>query len=77
MIEAFIIGILTVILVAQNVFWAKVVLNLTNRLMSRNYAELRQADAKPTILKPLSDEESYDPIAERQAKELNSILGMV
>lgn len=78
MIEHFVIGILVVVMLAQNVFWAKVVLNLTNRLMSRNYAELRQAEAKPTLVqtRPLEDE-GTDPVSERQAKDLNSLMGMV
>lgn len=76
MTENFIIGVLVMLMLAQNIFWAKVCLNLTNRLMSRNYAELRQAEAKPTLVKPIT-EDGYDPVAEHQAKELNSLLGMV
>lgn len=77
MIENFIICALVILLIAQNLFWAKICLNLTNRIMSRNYAELRQADAKPTQLRPVQDEEVTDPDAERQARELNTMLGMV
>ncbi len=77
MIEYFVIGILTTLLIAQNFFWARLCLNLTNRIMSRNYAEVKQAEAKPTILKPLQDEDASDPFAERQAIELNTMLGMV
>lgn len=77
MIEYFAIGSLVVLLFAQNIFWAKVCLNLTNRIMSRNYAELKQAEARPTLVKPLQDEEIVDPVAERQARELNTMLGMV
>lgn len=75
--EYFIIGVLTVLMIAQNVFWARVCLNLTNRIMSRNYAELKQAEHKPAApVLPLKDDE-HDPVAERQATELNAMFGMV
>lgn len=77
MIEYFIIGILTVLLLGQQVYWAKICYQLTNRIMSRNYSELKQAEAKPTVLRPLKDEDAHDPFAENQAKELNSLFGMV
>lgn len=76
-IEYFIIGILTFILVSQQVYWARICYQLTNRIMSRNYAELRQAEAKPTVSRPVKDENAHDPFAENQAKELNSLFGMV
>ena len=75
-IEYFVLGILTVLMIAQNIFWAKVVLNLTNRLMSRNYVELKQAEQKPAQHQPSKVAVDHDPIAERQATELNSLLGM-
>lgn len=77
MIEMIFMGFLFSLLIASNVFWANLLLKLTNRIMSRNYAELRQAEAKPTLVKPNSQDEDYDPVAERQAKELNSMLGIV
>lgn len=76
MIEPFVVGILTVLLIAQNIFWARVVLMLTNRLMSRNYAELKQAENKPAA-PTLVQDDGRDPEAERQAQELNSMFGMV
>lgn len=76
MIEPFVVGILTVLLIAQNIFWARVVLMLTNRLMSRNYAELKQAENKPAA-PALVQDDGRDPEAERQAQELNSMFGMV
>lgn len=76
MIEHFVIGMLMILIIGQNVFWAKVCLNLTNRIMSRNYAELTLAEAKPTLQRP-QEEDFHDPIAERQAQDLNSMLGMV
>ncbi len=45
--------------------------------MSRSYEELKQAERKPTIVPPLTAEDFHDPVAERQAKDLNSMLGMV
>lgn len=77
MIEHVIIGALFFLLVAQNIYWAKVCFGLTNRIMSRNYAELRQAEHKPLELKAVPQAEEYDPVAEKQARELNSMLGMV
>jgi hypothetical protein len=76
-LEYFVIGFLCFLILAQNVFWAKVCFNLTNRIMSRDYSELRQAEAPQRIvpLKPAEDE--HDPIAERQAQELNAMFGMV
>lgn len=75
-IDYFIIGILVALMVGQNVFWANVCLKLTNRIMSRNYLEVAQADRKPVPFKPIVEDDS-DPTAERQAKELNSIMGIV
>ncbi len=75
MIEVVVAG-LVILIIAQNVFWAKVCLNLTNRIMSRNFSEFMQAQNKPTILKALP-EDDHDPIAERQAQELNTMMGMV
>lgn len=74
--EWFIVGILIVLMIAQNIFWAKICLKLTNRIMSRNYAELRQAEQTPVSSRPLQEEE-VDLFAEKQARELNSMLGMV
>ena len=74
MIECYAIAFL---LIATNIFWASVCLGLTNRLMSRNFAEFTQVTAKPTRLKPVIEEDGFDPHAERQAKDLNSMLGMV
>ena len=66
--------VLTVALLGSNIYWAWVCLKLTNRLMSRNYGELVQADNKPKLIKPLPEDMS-DPIAERHAKEMNSMMG--
>lgn len=76
MIEYFVIGILTVLIIALNVFWANVVLKLANRVMSRDYKEFREAEKRPApvIRLPLED---HDPDAERQSKDLNSLMGLV
>lgn len=73
MIDYFIIAALIALMIAQNVFWANVCLKLTNRLMSRNYGELIQATNKPADLKPVPDDMS-DPIAERHARDMNSMI---
>lgn len=81
-LELFVIGILTVLVIAQNVYWAQVNHALINRLMCRDYAEYAHAKKiekqRPEKLKPLPafQEETIDPVAEKQAQELNSMLGM-
>ncbi len=74
MISYFIIGVLIALMIGQNVFWANVCLKLTNRLMSRNYGELIQATNKPAQLKPFPEDTS-DPVAERNARDMNSMIG--
>ena len=65
-----------VLLVASNAYWAFVCLKLTNRLMSRNYGELLQAENKPVRLKPVPEDMS-DPVAERHAADMNSLIGLI
>ena len=67
---------LVLLLVASNAYWAFVCLKLTNRLMSRNYGELLQAENKPVRLKPVPEDLS-DPIAERHAADMNSLIGLI
>ena len=67
---------LVALLIASNSYWAFVCLKLTNRLMSRNYGELLQAENKPRQLKPIPEDMS-DPVAERHAEQMNSLIGMV
>jgi hypothetical protein len=79
-VEAFALGILSVMLLASNVFWAKMVAMLTNKIMSRSYYEFRQAEKlKDPPVRTESKEDDYmvDPEDERQAKELNAILNIV
>jgi hypothetical protein len=80
--EAFALGILVVLMIAQNIFWARIVLSLSNRLMSRDFNEFAHAKKiekqKPEKLKPLPSfqEEAIDPEAERQANDLNTLFNM-
>lgn len=78
----FVVGILVVLLLGQNVFWAKVCLNLTNRLMARDFQDFSHGTkiqkTKPesaTPIKPL-DDEVIDPESLRQASELNTMFGI-
>ena len=65
---------LVALLIASNVYWALVCLKLTNRLMSKNYGEFIQAERKPMNLKP-PPEDTSDPVAERHARAMNSMIG--
>lgn len=68
---------MTVLLISQQAYWSVVVFKLTNRLMSRDYQGFIQATRKPDKLhQVVSDEDSTDPIADRQAKELNAIFSV-
>ncbi len=68
--------VLVALLIASNSYWALICLKLTNRLMSRNYGELLQAENKPVRLKPIPEDLS-DPVAERHANDMNSLIGLV
>jgi hypothetical protein len=68
--------VLVALLIASNSYWAIVCLKLTNRLMSRNYGELLQAENKPVRLKPIPEDMS-DPVAERHAHDMNSLIGLI
>ncbi len=67
---------LVALLIASNIYWASVCLKLTNRLMSRNYGELIQSERKPTLIKP-PPEDMSDPVAERNAEHMNSLMGAI
>lgn len=77
--EYFALGVLTVVLIASQVFWMKLVINLANRIMSRNYFEVVQAENLKTKRPELNLEPDFkiDPADERQAAELNSLLNIV
>lgn len=81
MIENFIIGVLTMLLLGQQVYWSRIVHSLMDKLMSRdyqNYAEVKKfLKNKPTHFEAPSDDAASDPVAEQHAQELNTIMGMV
>lgn len=71
-------GLLIILLLASNLFWAVLVNRLLNKLMSRSYAEYEQAQAlriPKAPEHPSVDDVDHD--ADRQAREINSILGVV
>jgi hypothetical protein len=73
-----VIGFLILLNVVQSIYWMKVCYGLNNRLMSRNYYEYNQAEALkvPNVPKhPVSEEIDFD--AERQARDINSLMGVV
>lgn len=76
--ELFVIGILVALLIGTNAFWMKLTLSLTNRIMSRNYFEVIQAEKQkqkaPDILLPKDNDQ--DLYASQQASELNSLVGI-
>lgn len=81
MIEYFIIGILVTLLLGQHVFWAKEVHRLVDKLMCRNFHDYQVGlkmnrpnqsnQASPSLV------DDADPIGEQQAKDLNSMFGIV
>ena len=68
--------VIVALLIGTNIYWPIVCLKLTNRLMSRNYGELIQATNKPVRLKPVPEDMS-DPVAERHAADMNSLIGLI
>ena len=78
MIEV-IVGFLILLIFIQNLYWMKVCYDLNNKLMSRNYYEYNQAQAlkfpKSEQHQAVVEEPDYD--AERQAREINSLMGVV
>lgn len=79
--EEIVIAILGFLLLATNIFWAKLTLSLTNRLMSRNYFEFTQgkkneaSEKKPRESDPFKLE--IDPHDQQVADQLNSLMGIV
>ncbi len=69
---------LSLLLIATNVFWAFVVVRLTDRLMSRNYVEYAQGKVlgKPQPMSQATTELVEDPIDQQQAQEMNSMMGI-
>lgn len=73
-----VIGVLVFLLIVQNIFWMKVCYDLNHKLMCRNYYEYNSAEALkfPKVEKhPTVPEVDYD--AERQAHEINSLMGVI
>lgn len=64
-------------LIASNCYWAYLHYILTNKLMSRNFYEYQQAQAllspEVTYTHPV---EHIDPVDERQARDMNSLVGI-
>ncbi len=80
--EAFALGILTIVFLGSNIFWAKLVLDLTNRLMSRTYTDVVLAEnlnktknEAPNIL--LQKDNEQDLYATEQANKLNALVGII
>jgi hypothetical protein len=75
-------SVLLAVLVIQQIYWSWIMTGLVNKLMSRdyqNYVENKKfLNQKPTLQKvSSSDDSAIDPDSERQAQELNSIIGIV
>lgn len=78
--EQIALGLLTVILLAQQFIWAKICFNLINRLMSRSYFEFEQAQAlkfPKAQTPPAKAPDAFDIEDERQAQSANALLGLV
>lgn len=80
MSDGYVLILLSILLFVTNAFWAYNCMQLTNRLMSRNYFEFTQGKMNLKT-KPQTHQafqiEGLDPETERQAKELNSLMGIV
>ena len=76
----FVIGLLTILLLASNVYWAQIARELNSRLMSRNHFEFVQTEKlrkeNPKRGEVEEGEMRIDPQDERQAQELNTLMGM-
>lgn len=70
---------LLVLILATNIFWAKVCLSLINRLMSKDFSEfayyskIKENDKSVGVPE---ESATSDPESERQAKELNSLFNI-
>jgi hypothetical protein len=71
-------GVLVILLIGQQVYWGLITMQLTNKLMSRNYFEYAQVEKfrEPPKAREESKEDDYlvDPEDERQAQALNSLV---
>lgn len=80
-IDYFSLGLISFLLLGSNVFWAKHCAKLTDKLMSRDFADYVQAEKyRTTVNKKTSDivndDDVIDPRDEAQAQQLNSMLGI-
>lgn len=80
--EWFCVGLLLVLLIGCQVYWARIVMQLTNKLMSRNYFEYVQTKRlaeQPQVVREESKADDYlvDPEDERSAQSLNHIIGAI
>ena len=72
----FVIGFLLFGLLASNIFWVRVHYQLINRLMAKDYAEFKAYEQKPQVKINIQPDEAIDQYAEKQASELNSLIGV-
>ncbi len=74
----FIIGFLLFLILASNIYWARVCYQLVNRVMAKDYAEFKayeqRAKLPPNI--NIQPDLAIDQYAEKQALELNSLIGV-
>ena len=74
--EIYVIVGLSALLVFQQVFWTVNVQRLLNKLMSRNYYEVAQADVlKSKAAKSAKPELVPDDYSEAQADKANELFG--
>ncbi len=76
--EWFVVGILVVLLLGQQVYWSFIVYKLNDRLMSRDFSEFTRGEKTRKVLKiapaPPDEPAGVDPIAEENARRANSLL---
>jgi hypothetical protein len=79
-VEHFALGLLSVLLLGSNVFWARAFMSMANRLMSRSYYDfvLTEKAKDQKAVRPESKEDDFliDPEDERQAAKLNATFGL-
>ena len=78
MLFATIIGILTVLIMGQQIYWANICFKLTNRLMARDYSDFKQAERlTQTHLTPMAPADAEDVWANAMADRANKTLGLM
>ncbi len=66
---------LIALLLTSNLFWGYICLQLTNRLMSKDFGSYVQAVKKPAKIQ-IVPEDMSDPVAESHAASANSMIGV-